>query len=74
MLAVRAECDVDGCGRHFYVPEHELRPTVHRATLDGAAVLLGLSLVHLPGEWVAEVPADGIVRLYCADHGEHLKL
>lgn len=71
MIVVRCECDAHGCGRHFIVPGHELRPTVHTATRGGATVLLGLSLVGLPATWIAE-DSGRVVSLYCAEHAEHL--
>lgn len=67
MIGVRVVCDAHGCGRYFYVSEHELRPTVHAATAGGATVLLGLSLVSLPATWAAE-DSGGTLRVYCAEH------
>lgn len=68
MIGMRVSCDVAGCGRHFEVggPEMEERLAASRG---GGAVLLGATMVGLPGGWRACRRAVGAgVRVLCADH------
>lgn len=74
MIAVRVECDVTGCGRHFEAPgDIDLMPRAHASRHPGQFhVVFASPYVTLPTGWAAVTPAEGTpgVRLLCADHAD----